>query len=214
MNALRLYARSRQAGALACALLSVGTGGTALAYVTDRYALASVMPVMLSMSAAALIGVSFHSPFGRTEWTSPHSSLAWVRPLHMLCAYLLALGLLIPAAWRAGAGDSAGAVARGLLGFQGVALICVCLLGAERSWIPVVCLGIAVVSLPLPAAHVSWLWGWAGTQGGGAAAWASAVAVQASAWTMDRRGIARSIARFVPGTRKRRGRDGMGCYEA
>jgi hypothetical protein len=201
VSAWWLYARSRQAGGLLGALVFVGAGGAALAGVTDRFALAPVLPVLLAMSAGALIGVSLHSPFGSTEQPLRYGPLARARLLHSACAYACALAVLLPAAWRAGTGCAAAATARGLLGFEGAAMVCAVLLGAARSWIPVLCLGIAVMSLPLPAAGAGWLWGWAGTQGGGASAWASALAVQALAWLTWRRRTAGPLMPFPPGAR-------------
>jgi hypothetical protein len=95
----------------------------------------------------------------------------------VLCGYVAALAALAPAAWAAGAGPAVAATARGLVGYDAAALLAVAFLGAARSWVPVLCLGVAALSLPLPSSTSPWLWGWTGADVRGPAAWLSAAAI-------------------------------------
>lgn len=177
MSPVLLYLRSRQGGAFAGSLLGLGLCGAGLAEVTGREAAAPVLPVLLSASAAALTGVSLRSPFGRTEAPFRTGPLGRARLAHVLCAYVAALVALAPAAWAAGGGPAVAATGRGLVGYDAAALLAVSFLGAARSWVPVLCLAVAALSLPLPSATCPWLWGWTGTDVRGPTAWLSAAAV-------------------------------------
>jgi hypothetical protein len=112
-----------------------------------------------------------------TRWCSPDRRWSRARLAHVLCGYVAALAALAPAAWAAGAGPAVAATARGLVGYDAAALLAVAFLGAARSWVPVLCLGVAALSLPLPSSTSPWLWGWTGADVRGPAAWLSAAAI-------------------------------------
>ena len=102
---------------------------------------AGELPTLLEGCAAAIIGVTTHSPFGEPERATGRW-LPFLRPLVVLglCGAgigLLAAGAAVAYNPQAGIGliDGMLPVARNLLGFTGVALLCSLVIGGLLSWI-------------------------------------------------------------------------------
>jgi len=102
---------------------------------------ADELPTLLEGCAAAIIGVSTHSPFGEPERATGRW-LPFLRPLVVLglCGAgigLLAAGAAVAYNPQAGIGliDGMLPVARNLLGFTGVALLFSLVIGGLLSWI-------------------------------------------------------------------------------
>jgi hypothetical protein len=102
---------------------------------------ADELPDLLAACAAAIIGVTTHSPFGEPERATGRW-LPFLRPALILALCGTAIGFLAAAAAvaydpQAGVALSQGmlAVARNLLGFTGVALLFSLAIGGLLSWI-------------------------------------------------------------------------------
>jgi hypothetical protein len=141
---LGLHLRSRRAPSALIALLACGVVlGAALKfhwwYGTGNAA--DELPTLLEGCAAAIIGVTTHSPFGEPERATGRW-LPFLRPALVLALCGAAIGFLAAGAAvadspHAGVGLVGGMlpVARNLLGFTGVALLCSLAIGGLLSWI-------------------------------------------------------------------------------
>ena len=139
-----LYLRSRRAlsaltGLLACGLVLWAALKFHWWYGTGNAA--DELPDLLAACAAAIIGVTAHSPFGEPERATGRW-LPFLRPAMILALCgaaigFLALGAAVAYDPPAGIALSQGmlAVARNLLGFTGVALLCSLVIGGLLSWI-------------------------------------------------------------------------------
>lgn len=139
-----LYLRSRRALSALAALLACGLVLWAALEFHWWYGTgnaADELPDLLEACAAAIIGVTAHSPFGEPERATGRW-LPFLRPALILALCGAAIGFLAAAAAvaydpQAGVALSQGmlAVARNLLGFTGVALLCSLAIGGLLSWI-------------------------------------------------------------------------------
>jgi hypothetical protein len=139
-----LYLRSRRALSALAALLACGLVLWAALEFHWWYGTgnaADELPDLLEACAAAIIGVTTHSPFGEPERATGRW-LPFLRPALILALCGAAIGFLAAAAAvaydpQAGVALSQGmlAVARNLLGFTGVALLCSLAIGGLLSWI-------------------------------------------------------------------------------
>jgi hypothetical protein len=139
-----LYLRSRRAPSALGALLAVGV----VLWVALNYHwwygsgnAADELPNLLTACAAAIIGVTAHSPFGEPERATGRW-LPFLRPALILALCGAAIGFLAAGAAiaynpQAGIGLVNGMlpVARNLLGFTGVALLLSLAIGGLLSWI-------------------------------------------------------------------------------
>jgi hypothetical protein len=139
-----LYLRSRRALSALAALLACGLVLWAALEFHWWYGTgnaADELPDLLEACAAAIIGVTAHSPFGEPERATGRW-LPFLRSALILALCGAAIGFLAAAAAvaydpQAGVALSQGmlAVARNLLGFTGVALLCSLAIGGLLSWI-------------------------------------------------------------------------------
>jgi hypothetical protein len=139
-----LYVRSRRALSALAALLACGLVLWAALRFHWWYGTgnaADELPDLLAACAAAIIGVTTHSPFGEPERATGRW-LPFLRPALILALCGTAIGFLAAAAAvaydpQAGVALSQGmlAVARNLLGFTGVALLFSLAIGGLLSWI-------------------------------------------------------------------------------
>jgi hypothetical protein len=139
-----LYLRSRRAPSALGALLAVGL----VLWVALKYQWwygtgnpAEELPDLLAACAAAIIGVTAHSPFGEPERATGRW-LPFLRPALIIALCGAAIGFLAAGAAaafdpRAGIGLVQGMlpVARNVLGFTGVALLLSLAIGGLLSWI-------------------------------------------------------------------------------
>jgi hypothetical protein len=139
-----LYLRSRRAPSALVALLACGF----VLWVALKYHwwygsgnASDELPSLLTACAAAIIGVTTHSPFGEPERATGRW-LPFLRPalILALCGAaigFLALGAAVAYDPRAGVGLVHGVlpVVRNLLGFTGVALLFSLVIGGLLSWI-------------------------------------------------------------------------------
>jgi hypothetical protein len=123
---------------LACSVVLWASLGYHWGYGTGQRA--DEMPTLLEGCAAAIIGVTTHSPFGEPERATGRW-LAFLRPalILVLCGAaigFLAIGAAIAYDPKAGIGlyDGVLPVARNLLGFTGVGLILSPFIGGLLSW--------------------------------------------------------------------------------
>ena len=139
-----LYVRSRRALSALAALLACGLVLWAALRFHWWYGTgnaADELPDLLAACAAAIIGVTTHSPFGEPERATGRW-LPFLRPALILALCGTAIGFLAAAAAvaydpQAGVALSQGmlAVARNLLGFTGVALLFSLAIGGLLSWV-------------------------------------------------------------------------------
>jgi hypothetical protein len=139
-----LYLRSRRAPSALVALLAVGLVLWAALKYHWWYGTGSApdeLPDLLTACAAAIIGVTAHSPFGEPERATGRW-LPFLRPalIIALCGAaigFLALGAAVAYDPRAGVGLVHGMlpVVRNLLGFTGVALLLALAIGGLLCWI-------------------------------------------------------------------------------
>jgi hypothetical protein len=139
-----LYVRSRRAPSALVALLACGLALWAALEYHWWYGTgnaADELPNLLTACAAAIIGVTAHSPFGEPERATGRW-LPFLRPalILALCGAalgFLALGAMVAYDPRAGVGLLHGMlpVERNLLGFTGVALLLSLVIGGLLSWI-------------------------------------------------------------------------------
>jgi hypothetical protein len=139
-----LYLRSRRAPSALIALLACGLVLWAALEYHWWYGTgnaADELPDLLEACAAAIIGVTTHSPFGEPERATGRW-LPFLRPalILALCGAaigFLALGAMVAYDPQAGVGLIHGLlpVERNLLGFTGVALLCSLAIGGLLSWI-------------------------------------------------------------------------------
>ncbi len=94
---------------------------------------AQQVPMIIEAGAAAVIAVSAHSPFGETE----RSAGRWLPYLRLLAAIGLT-GLAILALQLGAAGESLndgiGVLARNVIGFTGLGLLCSLVTGGLLAW--------------------------------------------------------------------------------
>ncbi len=141
---LWLHLRSRR---VPSALIGLLACGLALSAALDYHwwygtgNAAEEMPSLLEACAAAIIGVTTHSPFGEPERATGRW-LPFLRPALILALGgaaigFLALGAAVADDPQAGIGLVHGLlpVARNVLGFTGVALLCSLAVGGLLSWI-------------------------------------------------------------------------------
>jgi hypothetical protein len=139
-----LHLRSRRVPSALVALLACGVVlGAALKYHWwyGTGNAADELPTLLEGCAAAIIGVTTHSPFGEPERATGRW-LPFLRPALILTLCGAAIGFLAAGAAvaynpQAGVGLIHGMlpVERNLLGFTGVALLCSLAIGGLLSWI-------------------------------------------------------------------------------
>jgi hypothetical protein len=139
-----LYVRSRRVLSALIALLACGLALWAALKFHWWYGTgnaADELPNLLEACAAAIIGVTTHSPFGEPERATGRW-LPFLRPALVLALCGAAIGFLAAGAAiasdpRAGVGLVHGLlpVERNLLGFTGVALLCSLVIGGLLSWI-------------------------------------------------------------------------------
>jgi hypothetical protein len=139
-----LHLRSRRVPSALVALLACGVVlGAALKYHWwyGSGNAADELPTLLEGCAAAIIGVTTHSPFGEPERATGRW-LPFLRPALILALCGAAIGFLAAGAAvaydpQAGVGLIGGIlpVARNLLGFTGVALLVSIAIGGLLSWI-------------------------------------------------------------------------------
>ena len=131
-----LHARSRRvpAGVLALAVCA-GVLHAALywhwTFTSGRYA--QQVPMIIEAGAAAVIAVTAHSPFGETE----RATGRWLPYLRLLAAIGLT-GLAILALQLGAAGENLnggiGVLARNVIGFTGLGLLCSLVTGGLLAW--------------------------------------------------------------------------------
>jgi hypothetical protein len=90
---------------------------------------AGMLPLVLTVAAAAVIATTTSSPFGEPERAT--SPLPWLRLIHVLAILLAAAGLLALARLHH---DPLSAI-RNLAGFTGLALLTAAVISAPLSWI-------------------------------------------------------------------------------
>jgi hypothetical protein len=139
-----LYLRSRRAPSALAALLAVGVVLSAALKYHWWYGTGNApdeLPNLLTACAAAIIGVTAHSPFGEPERATGRW-LPLLRPALIIALCGAAIGFLAGGAAvaynpRAGVGLVHGMlpVVRDLLGFTGVALLLSLAIGGLLSWI-------------------------------------------------------------------------------
>lgn len=110
--------------------------------------------IALPLLPAAVIGASARSPFGEVEATASRPIPAF-RVLHLAALIALGAAALAVAASVAVSGDLRLALARTLVGYAGLALLCGRLLGSRVAWLAP--LGYAAVALYLDA-DSRWAW--------------------------------------------------------
>jgi hypothetical protein len=139
-----LYLRSRRVLAALTALLACGVIlGTALKYHWWYGAgnAADELPALLAGCAAAIVGVTTHSPFGELERATGRW-LVFLRPALILALCGAAIGFLALGAAAAadpkadpGLVDGMLPVVRNVLGFTGIAVLLSLALGGLLSWV-------------------------------------------------------------------------------
>jgi hypothetical protein len=139
-----LHLRSRRVPSALVALLACGVALWAALEFHWWYGTGNAsaeLPNLLEACAAAIIGVTTHSPFGEPERATGRW-LPFLRPtlILALCGSaigLLALGAAVAYDPKAGVGLIGGMlpIERNLLGFTGVALLCSLAIGGLLSWI-------------------------------------------------------------------------------
>ncbi len=159
MRLAYLYLCSRQAGRTVAVLAAIAAAAWLwLRWDSTSEITVTIVPIVVPLAAAMMVGASAGSPFGESEATGG-------RPLWPLCGgHLLALVAVAAAALalavlRWGVPDGAWMLVRNLAGFTGLALLTARVLGAGLSW--VVPLGYAILSFlaPQPGEQPSpWAW--------------------------------------------------------
>ncbi len=159
MRLAYLYLCSRQAGRTVAVLAAVAVA----AWLWLRWDSASeitvtIVPIVVPLAAAMMVGASAGAPFGEGEATGGRP--LWpLRGGHLLGLVAIAAAALALAVLRWGVPDGAWTLVRNLAGFTGLALLTARVLGAGLSW--VVPLGYAILSFlaPRPGERSSpWAW--------------------------------------------------------
>lgn len=159
MRLAYLFLRSRLAGrALACLAAVAALTGLWLRWDDGEEVTALLLPLVMPLAAATIVGTSARSPFGDAEATASRS-LPALRFGHLAGLLLLAAAALTLAA--VGAADSgaelARALARNLAGFVGLALLAARLVGSGASWAPPLAYSVYVLQRG-PEDTTRWTW--------------------------------------------------------
>jgi hypothetical protein len=144
----RLHAASRRM--LTCVLVLVACAiavRTALHWLPRSGVYARQIPLTIEAGAAAMIGVTTHSPFGEPERATGRW-LRWLRLAGCVALTGIAVGVLAAGAAAAHQADGAVGLARDLAGFTGIALLTAAVLGGALAWVgPMAYLGVTLFAL-------------------------------------------------------------------
>ncbi len=159
MRLALLYMRSRQAGRTVAVLAAIAVVAWLwLRWDNTSAITVTIVPIVVPLAAAMMVGASAGSPFGESEATGGRP--LWpLRGGHLLGLVAVAAAALALAVSRWGVPDGAWTLVRNLAGFTGLALLTARILGAGLSW--VVPLGYAILSFlaPRPGERPSpWAW--------------------------------------------------------
>ncbi len=159
MRLAYLYLCSRQAGRTVAVLAAVAAAAWLwLRWDSTSEITVTIVPIVVPLAAAMMVGASAGSPFGESEVTGGRP--LWpLRGGHLLALVAVAAAALALAVLRWGVPDGGWTLVRNLAGFTGLALFTARILGAGLSW--VIPLGYAILSFlaPRPGERPSpWAW--------------------------------------------------------
>jgi hypothetical protein len=152
----RLHAASRRV--LACVLVLAACAvalRTALHWLPRSGVYARQIPLTIEAGAAAVIGVTTHSPFGEPERATGRW-LPWLRLAGCVTLTGIAVGALAAAAAAAHLAGGAAGLARDLAGLVGIALLSAAAAGGALAWIG----PMAYLAVTLPALTEKWTTPW------------------------------------------------------